>query len=160
MRDGSIVLYGDALPAHFDEYCRCDFPEQQNGPAVDLLLVFGTSLQVAPFCAVPNMAPRGCTRVLVNRDLNACMTNSWSPTKQNGPYGSIDLSGRCFAPRPVLVGGRNITLRPLWRDRQGSRRWPQLLVESESDSFVQRFFASPEAQAHGLLLRPVSSSSP
>lgn len=77
LADGSCVLYGDKLPERFDECCSRDFPN--FGPKVDLIMVFGTSLQVAPFCGIPNMALKGCTRVLVNRNLSDCMTNQWNP---------------------------------------------------------------------------------
>ncbi|CAK9044667.1 unnamed protein product [Durusdinium trenchii] len=53
-----LVLYGDPLPQHFEDCCSEDFDK------VDLVLVMGTSLQVAPFCGLPNMAPKGATRVL------------------------------------------------------------------------------------------------
>lgn len=77
LRDATIVLNGDSLPQRFDTCCRQDFSKDAGGghdDDVDLVLVFGTSLQVAPFCGVPNMAPTGCSRVLVNRCLADCMT--------------------------------------------------------------------------------------
>lgn len=151
LRDGSIVLYGDALPSAFDSVCKADFPTVPREPSVDLVIVFGTSLQVAPFCALPNMAPRGCTRVLVNRELSACMVNAWSRRIPSGGYYN---SYENFAPATAHIGDwKNVSLRPLWQDRKASQRWPQLLVESDSDDFVERFFASPEASEIGLALR-------
>ena len=51
--------------------------EEPEEPA-DLLLVFGTSLQVAPFCGVPNLCTKNCTRVLVNSPLKDCLENGWN----------------------------------------------------------------------------------
>ena len=71
MRDASLVLYGDDLPKRFTDCCDQDFSINNDKLGnVDLVLVFGTSLQVAPFCAIPNMALKGCTRVLVNESMH------------------------------------------------------------------------------------------
>jgi len=151
LRDGSIVMYGDSIPPHVDTYCREDFPKQPSKSGIDLLMVFGTSLQVAPFCALPNMAPRGCTRVLVNMDLEVCMVNDWSRCRMRAdPY--ADLSGLAKSPTLARLGGRDAQLQPLWRDSKGRKKWPQLLVESDCDAFVHRFFDSPDALASDLTL--------
>ena len=52
IRDGSIVLYGDALPPRVAHCLVEDFGAGSDD--VDLVLVFGTSLQVAPFCCRPS----------------------------------------------------------------------------------------------------------
>ena len=49
----------------------------------DLIIVAGTSLQVAPVCAIPNMVPKDCVRVLVNQPVAICFKNNWSPPKLN-----------------------------------------------------------------------------
>jgi len=154
LRDGSIVMYEDPMPSGFDSACKLDFPRIPREPNVDLLLVFGTSLQVAPFCAVPNMAPHGCTRVLVNLCLSHCMVNAFSRRRQSSYYSSDDLNGRCFAPATARLGDwKDVSLRPMWQDRKASQKWPQLLVEGECDAFVKRFFASSEARVRGLHLQ-------
>lgn len=141
MREGNIVLYGDDLPKRFYDCCDKDFPEYiknlETASPVDLLLVFGTSLKVRPFCAIPNLAPRGCVRVLVNRSLEDCIVD-------DSPH-NIDMYGLSPSPGSVRIGSRkSVTLRNLWTDRVGNKRWRQLLVEGDCDDFVQRFFASPE----------------
>jgi len=165
LRDASVVLYGDSLPVRVDNCCRVDMPYSCSGKAtdhgVDLVLVFGTSLQVAPFCALPNMAPAGCARVLVTLDVTACLTNNWCPAQRrstsDGYYSADGLSGRCFASTTAHLGDwKAASLRPLWGVRRNPRRWRQLLVESDCDSFVDRFFASPAARAHGLTLEGTS----
>ena len=82
LHDASIVLYDDPLPARFFEAVRADFAHPTE--AVDLMLVIGTALQVAPFCAVPNLAPPCATRVLINRCLADVMTNDWSRSAPSG----------------------------------------------------------------------------
>lgn len=56
-----IVFFGEDLPDRFHRLLRQDIPK------ADLLLVMGTSLQVAPVSMIPNMVR--CNRVLFNRDL-------------------------------------------------------------------------------------------
>jgi NAD-dependent SIR2 family protein deacetylase len=56
-----IVFFGEALPGRFHKLLKTDTDK------ADLLLVMGTSLQVAPVSSIPNLV--NCTRVLFNRDL-------------------------------------------------------------------------------------------
>lgn len=56
-----VVLFGEALPDRFWSLAREDFPK------CDLLLVFGTSLAVAPFNSLVSKPPRGVPRVYINR---------------------------------------------------------------------------------------------
>lgn len=58
-----IVFFGESLPFKFHAALSQDKNE------ADLLLVLGTSLQVAPVSAIPNMVRRTCKRALINRDL-------------------------------------------------------------------------------------------
>jgi NAD-dependent SIR2 family protein deacetylase len=139
VRDASLVLYGDALPRRFFECCDQDFP--LNPPTeqgqVDLVLVFGTSLQVAPFCAIPNMAPKGCTRVLVNRCVQDCLRNDFSRNHNKSVYG-----GGGLAPSATTRIGKHkhVSLRPLWNDSKANKKWHQLLVEADCDDFVRHFY--------------------
>mmetsp|Transcript_44856 Transcript_44856/g.108407 ORF Transcript_44856/g.108407 Transcript_44856/m.108407 type:complete len:349 (+) Transcript_44856:94-1140(+) len=135
IRRGDLVLYGDSLPDYFDETVRCDFDPQDTGGRVDLILVMGTSLQVAPFCALPNMAPKGSTRVLVNRNLSDCIRN---------PYGAqswIEIGCRVKATTSFGKYHKEVSLESLWmkRDKVRKKKWQQLLVEDDSDAFVQRY---------------------
>lgn len=159
-RDGSIVLYGDPMPGIFDKCCRADFLSAEE--RVDLLLVMGTSLQVAPFCAVPNLAPKGCIRVLVNNRISHCLSNSFSKQQSFDDSLLLSSSRSCsmyddmMYPRSVrmqstvnLGGFKAASLRPLWKD---GRRWQQLLAESSCCAFIERFFSSSEALARELSL--------
>ena len=137
--DGSTVLYGDDLPERFFECATIDFVESRE---VDLLLVMGTSLQVAPFCALPNLAPPGSVRVLVNRSLADCLVNNWSPqSTRTSTYAATDLAGPTGMAlnSSTRLGGQSVSLRPFWTARKGDRRWQQLLVEGDADDFVCRF---------------------
>mmetsp|Transcript_37511 Transcript_37511/g.90993 ORF Transcript_37511/g.90993 Transcript_37511/m.90993 type:complete len:192 (+) Transcript_37511:2882-3457(+) len=55
-----IVFFGESLPDRFHKLLRKDVKE------ADLLLIMGTSLQVAPVSLIPNMV--NCNRVLFNRE--------------------------------------------------------------------------------------------
>jgi len=136
MRAGNIVLYGDKLPERVDTCLREDFC---GGVEIDLVLVFGTSLQVAPFCAIPNMAPRSAARVLVNLSLSDALSNPWSKRTVRSLYEHGGLYGGLYGvnmPSSMKLSGRAVTLRPLWQD---GKRWQQLLVEDKCDAFVTRF---------------------
>merc|ERR1711920_531312 len=125
LHGGSIVMYGDKLPRRFDQCCRDDFPSSPGSSSVDLVLVFGTSLRVAPFCTLPNMAPRGCARVLVNKPIGDCLRY----------HGSAKS----------------------WFDGTASQRWRQLVIESDIDAWVHRFFASSAAKEGHLRLPSISA---
>jgi NAD-dependent SIR2 family protein deacetylase len=56
-----IVFFGESLPDRFHQLLQKDLKQ------ADLLLIMGTSLQVAPVSLIPNMV--SCPRVLFNRDL-------------------------------------------------------------------------------------------
>jgi len=165
----SLVLYGDLLPRKFSESLEKDFDENikhGNHPdhtsnsnsstsnETDLIIVMGTSLQVAPICALPNLANSKCTRLLINSPLDDCLKNTWSKVKGNqsvskaekkistaavvGSGSSKSSKDSHTAASAISLCGRSVTLRPLWKDR---KKYPnQLLVDSSCDSFVQRFF--------------------
>ena len=137
IRKGTIVLYGDDLPKEFSQKAGQDFsinPISEKAK-VDLVLVLGTSLQVAPVCGLPNMALKGCTRVLVNRSLSHCMVNNFSVV-QSPPF---DYYGTGLADTCDIGGRKNVKLRPLWRDQKATKKWSQLLVEDDCDAFVEGF---------------------
>ena len=127
MRDGTVVLYGDKLYDSFYEACEEDFKSPKN--PVDLVLVMGTSLQVAPFCAIPNLAQKSATRVLVDPNPNRVISfNSWSTTTK--------------------LAGRDAKLGSFWK-KTNSPWKKELLIKSTSDNFVIQFFESPSATKKG-----------
>jgi NAD-dependent SIR2 family protein deacetylase len=135
---GNLVLYGDPLPNEFADMAGRDFSPNPPSEAdkVDLVLVFGTSLQVAPVCGLPNMALKGCTRVLVNRNLSDCMANDYFSSARSSMECSMDVTRSTTCD----IGSRkNVQLRPRWRDRKARKKWSQLLVEDDCDAFVERF---------------------
>jgi NAD-dependent deacetylase sirtuin 2 len=103
MRRGDLVLYGDPLPQRFFDLVSTDF-DQNADQRVDLVLVFGTSLRVAPFCGVPNLAPKYCHRVLVNRNLADCLVDH---TPRNSPQDGVNEmsigSHKAVSLSPLLV---------------------------------------------------------
>ena len=127
MRDGTVVLYGDKLSDKFYNACESDFNSPEN--PVDLVLVMGTSLQVAPFCSIPNLVPKTATRVIVDPNPSRVISlNSWSTTTK--------------------LAGRDVELGSLWK--KPTSHWLQeVLVKSTSDEFVRKFFESPYATKKG-----------
>ena len=127
MRDGTVVLYGDKLSTKFYDACEEDFNSPEN--SVDLILVMGTSLQVAPFCSIPNLAPSTATRILVDPNPTRVLSmNSWSTTTK--------------------LAGRDVEMGSLWT--KPTSRWThEILVKSTSDDFVRGFFESSKATQKG-----------
>ena len=151
VRGGDIVLYGDDLPKRFYNCCDEDFPQNirdgvsRSCPA-DLLLVFGTSLKVLPFSAVPNLAPKGCVRVLINRSLEDCMNQRSPQCSREEVYSN---AGWLQSPSRLRVGSRKfVTARNLWTGREGNKRWRQLLVEGDCDYFIRRFLSTTRTSIH------------
>ena len=117
------------------------------------MLVFGTSLQVAPFCAIPNLAPKYCVRVLVNRNLQDCKSNGFSIISKR----TADTTATTAHTTIRLGRGgrrRNVPLYPLWwsNDRKIYKRWRQLKIQDDCDTFVERFFNSDSALSQGITL--------
>ena len=127
MRDGTVVLYGDKLSTKFYDACEADFNSPEN--PVDLVMVMGTSLQVAPFCSIPNLVPKTATRVIVDPNPSRVISlNSWSTTTK--------------------LAGRDVELGSLWN--KSTDGWEnEVLVKSTSDDFVRKFFDSPGAAEKG-----------
>ena len=57
-----ITFFGEPLPARFHEL------KEQDTESAQLLIVMGTSLQVAPVCGLPGMVDPLCPRLLINRE--------------------------------------------------------------------------------------------
>ena len=89
----------------------------------------GTSLQVAPFCSIPNLAPKNATRIIVDPNPNRVISlNSWSTTTK--------------------LAGRDVELGSLWKKTNSP--WEQEhLIKSTSDDFVRQFFNTPGAIKKG-----------
>ncbi|EFC39772.1 silent information regulator family protein [Naegleria gruberi] len=60
-----VVLYGEDLP---DKFGECVFQDLKKHKNCKLFIVIGTSLQVYPVALLPEYAPHGTMRVLINRD--------------------------------------------------------------------------------------------
>jgi len=139
---GDLVLYGDPLPRRFFDMVSKDFDPSDIKGRVDLILVMGTSLQVAPFCALPNLAPKGASRVLVNRNLMDCARNSYSASSSSVEAGTI------VKMTMKLAGKTAVPLESLWmkRDKIRKKKWTQLLVQDYCDDFVSRFMQKTETE--------------
>jgi NAD-dependent deacetylase len=115
------VLYGDPINREMIDNCTQDFSQ------ADLVIVMGTSSQVAPFCALHNLAPPTCQRVLVNPNIRDCLSNAWDKSRENMNCVSY-----------VKFGKRKVTLRPQWANR---KKWvgKQLVLSMTCDDFSSLF---------------------
>lgn len=131
-----VVLYGDNIPDACLKQVELDFIK--NPVPVDLVIVMGTSLQVAPFCAIPNLVNKDCIRVLVDRDPKNAFTNSFTRTNSQGEYVDYDHN---YGGSYVKFGRRKVTLRSHWNDRQA--KWKsQHIVPDNCDHWCNEIMAA------------------
>jgi NAD-dependent SIR2 family protein deacetylase len=140
----NVVLYGDKINDKSIEKVVDDFVI--NPIPVDLLIVMGTSLQVAPFCAIPNLVQSSCVRMIVDLCPERAFKNEWSPQKINYDHGfyskymssSMSRSYVVFSKRKDGKSGgmikRKVTLRPQWIK---SKYKKQIIIQSDIDSFAK-----------------------
>lgn len=98
-----VVMYGDAIPASVTAQVVQDLVHTNE--ANDCIIVMGTSLQVMPFCALPNMVPKTCMRILVDRE------------PQNAYYNSANRAHPEFsrwASPTIKIGGREVSVASSW----------------------------------------------
>ena len=147
VQGNNLVHFGDPLPGSLPRYLDEDFPRnipKTASPLVDLVLVLGTSLQVAPFCGLPNLAHPRCTRVLVNKPLAHALSNAWdildtrtsfARSQQTSEDGGL-YGGKASGQTRCCIGKRSIALSPLWLS---SRRFKQeqLLLDMDVEQFVE-----------------------
>ncbi len=129
--DGSIVLYGDPIPFTAEHRVIKDLIENRD---TDLLIVMGSSLQVSPFCALPNMVNKNCTRVLVDIAPENAMHNTWSKTYnlRSGNDGMYSLGNSVSW---IKTGGRRVSLRPRWNDK---KKYPnQYIFKTDCDEWAK-----------------------
>lgn len=130
----NVVLYGDSIPTSAIYDTITDFVH--NKEPVDLILVMGTSLQVAPFCAIPNLVPKSCTRVLVDIHPENAFTNDWTK-KKTSPEDMYGLSMSSSAT--VKFGKRLVSLRPQWV--RHSKWKDQHIIVSDTDAWANSIMA-------------------
>jgi NAD-dependent SIR2 family protein deacetylase len=58
----TIVFFAEVMPNRFGQLIHSDVA------SCDLVIVLGTSLQVAPVASVPNWVKSGVPRLLINRE--------------------------------------------------------------------------------------------
>ena len=116
--DGSGVMFGQDIGHKVIRQVYQDFGTR--GRDIDLVLVMGTSLQVAPFCAVPNLASPHAERVLVDLRPEVAMRNNFE--KGNAKFGK-----------------RRVWLRAQWQNG----RWPHDHVHAmDCDDFSRQILAT------------------
>mmetsp|Transcript_16484 Transcript_16484/g.30417 ORF Transcript_16484/g.30417 Transcript_16484/m.30417 type:complete len:340 (-) Transcript_16484:85-1104(-) len=131
---GNIVLYDDPIPASFTDVIKEDFPKNAAQDQCDFMLVIGSSLQVAPFCAVPNLAQKNVPRALVTREPEKAFRNAFSRRRghpeQDAMYGSMY---RCDAS--ARFGKRATSLEPRWG--KGSKYKTQWIFDVDCDKWAR-----------------------
>ncbi len=106
----AIVLFGEALPARFQERASVDMP------LCDLLLVMGTTLLVYPVASLPSQVSPLCPRALFNNEPSGCFQyvppcTARGPEASAGPalprgssaYRDVFCKGDCDAAAEALA---------------------------------------------------------
>lgn len=123
--DPNVVLYEDDLKPRFYKSLSEDF--SNNFCYCDMLIVLGSSLKVAPFCAVANLPTRNAIRLLVNTPLSDCFSNPFN-----------DYSMRKREKISVKLAGRNVQSQSFWGSRDG--KWKnEVMLEMKTDDFCWEF---------------------
>lgn len=141
IKESNVTLYGDTIQTSVIEQTVEDF--ELNPIPVDLIIVMGTSLQVAPFCAIPNLVLPTCPRVLVDLCPSNAFRNSFVKRKP-----TYDCMYDCSAPAPrstcTFRKGRRkrvVSLRPQW---VGRSKWTtQYIIAMDCDAWVQSILPAP-----------------
>lgn len=124
-----VVMYGDPIPSSAMEQVKQDFVD--NVDEVDLIIVMGTSLQVLPFAALPNMVRKSCCRVLVNKFPEHCFKNNWTPKHGTDKFSSLDPEPVQFTTTSMF--GRKVSLQAAWNPRG---KWKnQYIIAKDCDDF-------------------------
>ena len=110
----NVVMYGDDISKEVIEQVKEDFIKDIE--RIDLIIVMGTSLQVAPFCAIPNLVRKDCLRVLVDIKPENAYNNRFND-KTLVSY--------------VKFGKRKVTLRPQWFNKKRNN----LIITEDTDVF-------------------------
>lgn len=133
INNDSIVRYGEDIPKEAISQVLDDFDTLD--PLI--LIVMGTSLQVYPFAAIPNLAPKGSIRILV--DINI---NKFLPTrKQSEFFHSIGSAPISFSVRQNgRIRKRSVRSEIEWGygNHTRKKKWKDFLIESSTDDFSQR----------------------
>lgn len=131
--DDTVVLYGDSIDPGIIDIIKADFIENTE---VDLIIVMGTSLQVAPFCAIPNLVTKQCTRVLVDKNPDNAVTNPWTKRQRvNSWVYEPGRNGDMPQCSYIKFGKRKVTLRPQW-DNHRKYSQPQHIIQADTDIWV------------------------
>jgi len=108
----TTVLYGDSIPKEVIRQTVDDMA------VCDCVIIMGTSLQVYPFAAVPNLASKNCVRFLVDRRANELVTSFSNqiadPTSYNGP---------------IKFGDKLVSTQQRWMRSQSPKWRQQYIVE-------------------------------
>lgn len=119
---------------------QADFPRDASKDHCDLMLVFGSTLQKAPFCSVPNLARRDVPRALVTETVHRCYTNRFSE-RNHHTRGPFAVSYKSW----LKIGARKVSLRPQWGPHyagNGSSKYLQQWVfDEDPDHWASRLAA-------------------
>jgi NAD-dependent SIR2 family protein deacetylase len=125
----NIISYNQKISENVIKQTIEDFTND-----IDLIIVMGTSLQVAPFCALPNLVNKKCVRALINIHPEHAYTNDFHNNKRiiNGIDSNV-LRQKSY----VKFGKRVVTLRQSWNNKS---KWSQqYIIKSDIDDWCNQF---------------------
>lgn len=127
IRNNNVIYYNDIINKNILSQVIDDFE------GVDLLLIMGSSLQVSPFCALPNMVNKKIPRVVINIAPQDVLSNNWTKHRCYGYYSfNTFLTFRSASGKK-----RNVTLRPTWSSSNSNKFRNNHLIKSDCDVWSQ-----------------------
>jgi NAD-dependent SIR2 family protein deacetylase len=87
-----ITFFGEALPDNFFDRLK-DVDREK----VDLVIVMGTSMKVAPVSEIPNFVPRDVPQIYISRDVSCLVQRRESPLTRRSPSTTSTLTSTSSA---------------------------------------------------------------
>lgn len=142
--DSDVVFFGEEIPKQCLKMIKNDLVDNVN--LIDTVIVLGTTLQVYPFAALPNMVNRNCMRIFVNNDLSVIprARKKYKPGQDDQMAFSYSLASS------VTICGRKVSTKASWEDVRTRQpgifltKWKyQYLFESDCDTWVRYITEEP-----------------
>ncbi len=102
----------------------------------DCIIVLGSTLQTAPFCAIPNMVKQSCLRILVRDNVNLCFSNRWSDNKKHNIVDCTNQIDHNYKPcinTFIKVKKQKISILPKWRKNEGTKYKQQMIFDTKPE---------------------------
>jgi len=131
----NIMLYDDVIDDNTAELAY------EWTKMATVIIVMGTSLQVKPFAALPNVPSKTCLRILVDTNPSSHKNNMW--TKHGTKYEYTSEYGMSKCTFVEFPGKHKVTLRTEWGSKSNSRKYKRSYIfNSDCDTWCKQLIAA------------------